>query len=1050
MLPKNTFRPASGLAALPALVFAFAFVFNNAAFAQAVTQPASTSSTSPAAGGDATAADDDDDIVIMTPFEVTAHNKDDGRYETSRSNAITGTNLPLERVPLTANIFNQAFLEDMDVVDITEMLTKYAGFGVPTDQATSGAGTRGAEPGDRTTFHNLSVRGLGAGVTRREGFLLSEGTTLDSFDVETVEQVNGSQSLIYGAGNAGGVVNFIGKRAKFNSRYGKVKFKFDTEGSRRYEAEANYGTKNFAVTAIGIKDDTLVWKPGLERHHEGYYAAVSVRPTSWLVLRGEYRNFNRVATFAQSAEINVPNQYLPDWALANSGDPNQTNRRIRYFLYREGEGFLGYNWSNADSPIIISAGKIDHEYYGVAAEARVTRNFSLQLRYGNDERTNFALMNSSAPTVYHPESAASSRDAYFPELKGQWAYRLSPNENYEHAGSTFQSQKGLRLAGNLRFNTGGFAHHEFNFSGQSLKSRNKRVGMRFYKVGADGEFVYADDVSNANRVAWNSATNNSDAYWVPAYSQGFPVKWPFTSFVLPAGGGTGGYPYREATTYRLAPIKVPGFTDSTAENPLGLNGGSYTSDGNLSAAYRILDTEENAVAGALMSSWWDNHITTMLGYRYEVFTIKRQNTGIDPGSGRDIHKRGPLNKNTFTAGIVYEFVRNISAFVSHSTNTNVKQDFEQLDVYNNPVPFGEGMSNEFGFKFKLFKNHINGSASVYKTRVKNETVELYDWRAEIDRRAMIDPDGLNGYSLSVSPTPKALRDRTSQGFGMSLSTKPMRGWEMTLRYTFADGKTGSDVVLPIYNNDTFNTITEGGETYVARRLENGSLEKVMVPDNSADYKPDTPTDPAYTTPLTIGMMNNSESSWYVNLNPYGWIRKDGDLNPAYNILRQDDVRTGLTGQLISNAPNQFGFVSPEFPDGYFLLEGAGEKTTGYAVNTFAMENNFNIRSGWFKGLQLGVQVQYQRDVRGFYYYTRNDDGSRRRELWMTPNNWNMDASARYEFQFGKRMLWVIQLNVVNVLDKFDIYPSVDGTGKIIVARPAYAPRRFVLTNTIKF
>ncbi|MDR2673930.1 MAG: hypothetical protein LBC18_03450 [Opitutaceae bacterium] len=1085
-LPASAFASARLCAPAPVFAFALALALAAAPAARLAAQaaldpPAAATATATAGGGAATA--EEEEIVIMTPFDVVAQSKDDGRYETSRSNAITGTNLPLDRVPLTANIFNSAFLEDMDIVDVNEMLTKYAGFGVPFDGNTSGAGLRGAEPGDRTDFKNLTVRGLGAGVTRREGFLLSEGTSLDGFDLDSVEQINGSQSLIYGAGNAGGVVNYIGKRAQFNKRYGRAKLKFDSEGTRRYEAETNYGTRTFAVTAIGIKDDTLFWKPGLERHHRGYYAAVAARPANWLILRGEYRKFDRVETNSQSAEINVPDAYLPAWALAGSGDPNQGNRRIRYFLYREGGDFLGFNWSNADSALLVSSRKVDHEYYGVAVEARVTNWFSLQLRYGNDERTNFALMQNSSVQLFHPGYAATSRDAYFPELAGQWTYRVRPDENSEHAGTTFQSQRGFRLAGNLRFKTGKIGRHEFNFSYQNLDSRNKRVGMRFYKLDADGNFAYANDTGNANRVAWNSASNNSDALWVSAFSSPFPgVKWPFTTFVLPAGPGSGNsYPARAATVYKLAPIKIPGFTEATPYNPLGLNNGTYSrnSDGSpqsLSAAYRILDTDEDAVAGALMSSWWDDRITTMLGYRFEEFTVTRLNTGLDELSikrdpatgeityaGNPIHKRGPLNKNTFTAGIVFDIVKDISAFVSHSTNTNVKQDFEQLDVYNQPVPFGQGVSNELGLKFKLFNRRINGSASVFKTTVKNETVGLYDWRADLNRRDMIDPDGLNGRSLSISPEPVAIRDRTSQGIGVSFTAKPMRGWEMSLRYSFADGKSGSDVILPVYNNDTFHTITIGGETCVARQLPDGTLKAVAVPIDRTDYIPGTVYDVGApdTEPLTVGMMRDSESHWHALLNRYGSITKDSTLNPVYDILRRDDVRTGNTGLLITGAPNlliagggnPLGVATNEgiAADGTFLLEKSGEKTTGYAVNTFAMENTFYIRDGWFKGLQLGVQLQYQRDVRGYYYYMLNpESGVRERKLWMSPNTWNMDASARYEFRFGNRIIWTIQLNVTNLLDKFDINPKVDGSGKIIVGVPGYAPRRYVLTNVIKF
>ena len=143
-----------------------------------------------------------DDPITLSVFEVKSDSTD--TYEATNTNFITGTNTALNKTPLDAKVFNRQMLDDMGTVDMTEMLWKLGGLGA----ALIGNGNedvRGTVEGDRQDPKSMSMRGLQINNPRRDGFLRSDTTLLDTFDIDRVEAIGGSNSLLFGSGDAGGV-----------------------------------------------------------------------------------------------------------------------------------------------------------------------------------------------------------------------------------------------------------------------------------------------------------------------------------------------------------------------------------------------------------------------------------------------------------------------------------------------------------------------------------------------------------------------------------------------------------------------------------------------------------------------------------------------------------------------------------------------------------------------------------------------------------------------------------------------------------------------------
>ena len=88
----------------------------------------------------------------------------------------------------------------------------------------------------------------------------------------------------------------------------------------------------------------------------------------------------------------------------------------------------------------------------------------------------------------------------------------------------------------------------------------------------------------------------------------------------------------------------------------------------------------------------------------------------------------------------------------------------------------------------------------------------------------VDPNGINGRNGGAG----YVFSRVSDGISASLSARPFKPWQITFSWTQANGSERSDVILPIFYNDEFNTTTVGGQQVVAiRNAGNNSLTPLL-------------------------------------------------------------------------------------------------------------------------------------------------------------------------------------------------------------------------------
>ena len=930
-----------------------------------------------------------EEAVVLSPFEVTASASD--TYHPTNTNAVTGTNTSLDRTPLDARVFNRLMMDELGVTDVAGMLTSFGGLGAPL----FGAGSedqRGMQEGDTMDYKTMTSRGLTISNPRRDGFLRSDTTLMDSFDVESAEAIQGSNSLLFGSGDAGGVINVNSKRARVRQNFARLSARFDTEGSERYTFDGNAGTRTFALRLNAVQGRELFDRPIIALRPQGVHVAATVRPLPWLNLYAEHRQFTRDhirpanATVRAPTTLRLPNGELIDGQLARyipgmGGSPALDN-----FITLENQDSL--------------TGVYTRHYYdntldSVTLELTPTPDWAFQFRYGVDDRVNKTTAPSST-SVYHPYATGNGYRDEAGVLKREWAMNTTLN-----VGPSTQVARGAKFTAAHHRDLGRWGDHWLSAFYTTQQMANSQYSERFYEVDADGHVIQ----NLANLTNAESGRNTMPAVWMPAFPTTLigGIGWPASELVHPNG-----------KRYRLQQQVYPGAVPATAGNPLGLSGPINAVTGQTASSFIRDLTREHSTGFSTFSSFWGGRIDAMAGFRFETADLTREMLGIT---------RGPIDYNSTTLGVVVDTpVRGLRAYANYATNARITFGTD-TDINNEPLPIGRGLSRELGLKFSLWEHRVSGNLSYYRSQGRNFAGALGSLRDDVD------PAGINGRHGGAG----YVYGKTADGISAAFTVRPLSWWQAMLGYTRANGSERSNVRLPIFYNDEFNTLSSGGQTVVAVKNDGGVLTPLMVPS--------TPSDPkSPPVALTLAMLRDRTSPYFAQLDP-----ESGRILNAQQLgLLTTGVGTNRNGLPIS--AHQLGFVPPADT---IVVRKAGEATTGYAQNALSLVNRFAVGAGPLRGTVLGWSLQYRQGLRG-YNYTDAADGNRRK-IFYYPDQVTHGAFANYRFKFWRKTRVALQVNVSNLLDTQRVVALPRSTtGDIRYFAYQYSPRKVALTTTFEF
>jgi outer membrane receptor protein involved in Fe transport len=194
--------------------------------------------------------------VELSPFEVRAEN--DVGYQAANTTSGSRLNSRLKDTPAAVSAFTPEFLADIAATNLEEMLAHATNIEVDVEDANAGFNNpqgRGADGND----YQFRMRGSPAGASRD---FVESSVPVDLYNVERAEVASGPNSILFGLGQAGGLVSLSGKKANLNRNRTTVKSMFGSWSFERYEADHNQVIipKKVSLRLLGLYQNNEGWR----------------------------------------------------------------------------------------------------------------------------------------------------------------------------------------------------------------------------------------------------------------------------------------------------------------------------------------------------------------------------------------------------------------------------------------------------------------------------------------------------------------------------------------------------------------------------------------------------------------------------------------------------------------------------------------------------------------------------------------------------------------------------------------------------------------------
>jgi outer membrane receptor protein involved in Fe transport len=261
---------------------------------------------------------DDEDVIVLSPFEVSAEEDNQG-YTAATTLAGNRLNTELRDIGNAVTVITSQFLQDIAATDNSSLLQYTTGTEVGNIQgnfAGVGDGTRLNEEGNFTNPNqNTRVRGLAAADSTRDFFLTD--IPWDGYSVDRVDLQRGPNSILFGQGSPAGIINAGQKQASFKNS-NSVSFRVGSYGSARAEVDFNRVLieDQLAVRVSAVKDDTKYQQDPAFQDSERIFAALRYEPE--FLKRGSARtiikaNFEDGSISSNQPRSLPPLDYITPW-----------------------------------------------------------------------------------------------------------------------------------------------------------------------------------------------------------------------------------------------------------------------------------------------------------------------------------------------------------------------------------------------------------------------------------------------------------------------------------------------------------------------------------------------------------------------------------------------------------------------------------------------------------------------------------------------------------------------------------------------------------------
>lgn len=816
---KNRIDSASS-AKLPRLVLPRSFIASCAAALVAVTgglsvafaQQTDADTTSPA-------PEDENDLVVLSVFEVDA--SEDTGYQAQNTLAGTRFNTPVTDVGVTMSIFTEQFLDDLALTSTNDIMLYTPGSA--KDETKSGAGAVASLYwADQTVFRGIRTENI-----YRNQF--PSWIPSDSYNAGRFEVSRGSNAILFGIGNPAGLVNRYTNDATFRNS-GQYRLTLDNNGSVRHEIDGNVELidNKLAIYVAGLVDNYEPWIQPAYQDQKRLYGSIVYKPVENLTikLRGEWMDWHRasldygipqdgVTPYLEAAAAaghtpaehaiphdiwkwNAPGTYPPEFREWNFAGGFTTS------IVPDANGNLTLqNWQNkpvgankqvvGSNSVSLPVGFLDRDFniYGGAqgqkfngdniqavVQYKVNDKLDLEYAYNREHMLYDFIINWNANRLLI-DGASTLEDG------------VTPNP---HAGEFF-----IDNGVNWRFYQNRYRTHHRVTGSYQLDFTNQKGWLKWlgsHNIAAMYENVEEeqlwDNMHLINTTPVTGKWGTKQVLWTGGWDWTNGVR--LVNYIDPATKTI----YGETDAWKFAELAstVPGVKAEW----LPVIGPVQ----NTKATTEKLGTTLLVV----QSHFWDNRIVTTLGWRRDELDVFDAGGGqydpsrplVDDGNGnmvpdgvalwareleqKKVEEQSALAPSTLSRGIVFHAYRNPDGFLnSLSAYYNFSTSFGSASFNNSPrntpLPSRTGETTDYGLKFGLMQNRIQGVFTLFEANVLNEAVVNMNWGNLASLSQLIGVEELSNLSPS---TTRDTRDTVSKGWELQATANITPSWRVMVAY----------------------------------------------------------------------------------------------------------------------------------------------------------------------------------------------------------------------------------------------------------------------------
>ena len=756
-------RPCVSRCCVPRLAAALALL----AIAPAVLAQVSTPPATPVAVPSAS------ETVTLSPFEVRTE-KDTG-YTATNTLAGSRLNTSLRDTPAAISVFTKEFLDDIGATNVTQAL----------EYSLNGGQNLTDQTGNAITSNDVLVqfRGFtGASLGRNYfGWALSS----DSYNIERLDFSRGPNSILFGIGGPGGILNTSTKRARIGSSL--QQFRFRAGSYRDLRGEIDFARTlvlgKLAARVNLLLQDKNDWRDFLGSQRKGAALAVTYRPFRNTEIRfdGEYGDMNQVVTQPWPAQ-----ERYQGWsnngslisqtygqAVAGTGANNS-----RQFIFDPFSGFGPISWFGSRlSNTGPSAPGLGNNTVAILDESILPRSAAISgpAFRGDYYYYNYAFFVEQRLGGLAIEAAfnrqSEQREQYRPQVFNDVALRVDvnrllpdgrPNPNVGKFYTDGQLQVDLRdqirddyrVTGSydldLRHRSEWLGRHSAAVLWSRRENHGRNDGFNEVNLTPDGSAFYPADLTNANngirrRTYLDFSTSNPDLRGMHD-----PARHPINT----NGVRSGLVRTRDASQDNLSRTdsKMAAFQSKFLKDRIVLTGGirndrqrDWSSTADLNGNGNVND---DRAPGTL------------------TFPIRIRNPNASHAAG-----------DTRTYGIVVHPTKWLSVFYNNANNFVPQSD---LDINDRFLGNREGEGEDLGIRLSLLDNRISASVSRYQTAEVNTSVGRDNAFINAINTIWLT---LGRVDRSVQASSRDSQSTEGEGWEYEITANPLPRWRLSANFS---------------------------------------------------------------------------------------------------------------------------------------------------------------------------------------------------------------------------------------------------------------------------